>query len=242
MRKILVVSGFDPCGAGVLADIKTAKSLNTFALAVLTCLTAQNSCRVYDVKPVDTDLFEEKLKAVLEDAKIDAVKIGLISDVKIAKILIEYLKDIKVPKVLDPILNATTGKRIGDLEAYRILLKYVDVITPNLSEAREISEMNGNATDIALEIYRNYGCSVVVTGGEMRGTDVLCYNGEIYEIEAEIFNVEIHGTGCVYSTALACYLAKGLNLIDSCRFARLFIIDNVKKAVKIGRCLPVMNP
>jgi len=242
MRKILVVSGFDPCGAGVLADIKTAKSLNTFALAVLTCLTAQNSCGVYNIRSIDTDIFEEKLEAVLDDTEIDAVKIGLISDVKIAKVLREYLKDLKVPKVLDPILNTRTGKRIGDLEAYRILLKYIDVVTPNLSEAKEICKMNGNARDIALSIYRNYGCSVVITGGEMGGIDVLCDNGDIHEIEAEIFNVEIHGTGCVYSTALACYLAKGLNLIDSCRFARLFIIDNVKKAVKIGRCLPVMNP
>ncbi len=242
MRKILVISGFDPSGAGVLADIKTAKSLNTFALAVLTSLTAQNSCGIYEVKPINLDLLEKQLRAVFEDTDVNAVKIGLISDVGVARVVREFIRDLKVPKVLDPVLIASTGKQIGNVRAYKEIMDCVDVVTPNFNEAKAISGLNCNPRDLALKIFEEYGCSVVVTGGELNGVDILCDRGKIYEIEAEIFDAEIHGTGCVYSTALACYLAKGLSLLDSCRFARLFIIESIKRAVKIGRCLPVVNP
>ena len=82
----------------------------------------------------------------------------------------------------------------------------------------------------------------MITGGDLGGKDIVCENGKIYTVEAEITPGEIHGTGCVYSTALTCYLAKGKNLRDSIRLARLFVLESVKRAIRIGKCLPVANP
>ena len=49
-NKILIIAGSDPSGgAGIQADIKTASAHKTYSSAVITCLTAQNTQKVFQV-------------------------------------------------------------------------------------------------------------------------------------------------------------------------------------------------
>ncbi len=241
-KVILTISGFDPSGgAGVHADVKVARALNLHAASVITSLTVQNTCGVSELYPVPKNVLSSQLKKIFDDIKISGIKIGVVPDVEVAEAILEFLKD-DVPKVLDPVISASAGGGLGSVEAYRLLLEHVDVATPNFYEARTIFGESENPETIAEEIFRTYGCSVVITGGDLGGKDIVCENGKIYTVEAEITPGEIHGTGCVYSTALTCYLAKGKNLRDSIRLARLFVLESVKRAIRIGKCLPVANP
>lgn len=243
VKTILLISGLDPCGgAGIHADIKTARAIGLHSASVVTSLTVQNTCRAGDVNPIDPEIIREQLNAVFEDLRIDCVKIGLVPTLELASAISEELVKIKVPKVLDPVLIAGTGGRLGSVSAYEYLLYKadVDVTTPNLSEAQKFAE--GDAERIAIEISRKYGCNVVITGGELGGTDIVCEGGRIYSVTAEFSPVTIHGTGCVYSTALACYLGIGNKLEEAVRKARIFVLESVKRAIKPGSCYPVVNP
>jgi len=249
MRTILTFSGLDPSGgAGLHADIKTAKAIGLYPVSIVTSLTVQNTCEVKTAVPVDTEILKKQIEVVVEDIRIDCVKIGLISSAEVAKVIAEEIAKLDAPKVLDPVIFAGAGGKMGSVEGYRMLLKFVNVVTPNLTEARSLASVKEvkntfeEAKDIALKINENYGCNVVITGGELGGRDVVCENSSIYTVTAEFSPVNIHGTGCVYSTALACYLGLGNSLENAVRRARIFVLESVKKALRPGRCLPVVNP
>lgn len=245
MRSILTIAGFDTSGgAGVHADIKTAKKLNFHACSVITAITFQNTCRISDLYVLDESVLEEQLEAVEEDVELSAIKIGLIPEVSTARTIHKFLKNKDMPKVLDPVLKSSTGFKIGDSKGYCILMDEIDVLTPNVSEAQKMSGISikdfSSAKKAAMEI--SNGFSVVITGS---GDADIVYDAErmeFYKIGKRISRKEVHGTGCVYSTALACYLAEGVNLYSACKKARRFVSGTVKRASKIGKCLPVVNP
>lgn len=257
MKTILTFSGLDPSGgAGVHADIKTARAIGLFPASIVTALTVQNTCHAISSFSTPAEILKEQIKVVLEDYDIGCVKIGLISSKDIAEAIADGISGLDVPKVLDPVIFAGAGGKIGDVEAYRMLLRHVDVVTPNLTEARKLAGVNEysqngysqsqdilkNAESLAVAINRKYRCDVVITGGELSGKDVVCEKGRIYTVRAEFSPVNIHGTGCVYSTALACYLGLGNVLEDAVRKARIFVLESVKKALRPGKCFPVVNP
>ena len=242
MKVILTISGLDPSGgAGVHADVKAARALNFHAASIITALTVQNTCHSDRVYPVDPGIVREQIREVLEDFEPSCVKIGLVSSRELAMAIFEEIKELDCPKVLDPVITAGTGGKLGSVEAYKVLLPLMAVTTPNLSEAKQLAAA-GNAEELAEKIWRNYGCSAVITGGELGGVDVVCDEGRLYRVKAEFSPVNIHGTGCVYSTALACYLGLGNTLENAVRKARIFVLESVKKAVRVGRCFPVVNP
>ncbi|MDW7990234.1 MAG: bifunctional hydroxymethylpyrimidine kinase/phosphomethylpyrimidine kinase [Archaeoglobaceae archaeon] len=232
MKFILTVSALDPSGgAGESADIKVVKALGFHPCSILTALTIQNSSKLFSVHPVDPGIIEKQFDALISDFNFSAVKIGVIPNLEIAKVVSSFLKQLKCPKVLDPVIEASVGGRLGQKESYELLMKFVNVVTPNFSEARLFGESE-NPESLAIEIFRKFGCNVVITGGELKGKDFVCENGRVYNVEAELIFGNFHGTGCVYSTALACYLTAHI-LEDAARKARIFVLESVKKGFRV---------
>lgn len=250
MKTILTISGLDPSGgAGVSADIKTARAIGLYPASVITSLTVQNTCSVSSAHSVDAEIIRQQIRAVVEDIEINCIKIGLISSVDVADAIVKEISRLDVPTVLDPVIFAGAGGKIGDVEAYKKLLKQISVTTPNLVEARSFASTKIKSADrlreaekLAISLNKKYDCDVVITGGELSGKDVVCERGKIYTVSAEFSPVNIHGTGCVYSAALACYLGLGNALEDAVRKARIFVLESVKKALRPGKCFPVINP
>ncbi|MCX7999425.1 MAG: hydroxymethylpyrimidine/phosphomethylpyrimidine kinase [Leptospiraceae bacterium] len=241
MKIILTISALDPSGgAGVSADIKTAKAIGFHPCSIITALTVQNSSKLFSVHPVDLDVLKEQFNALLSDFSFHTLKISVVPNLEMAKVISEYLKNLKCPKVLDPVLEASVGGKLGSREGYEVLMRHVDVVTPNFSEAKVFGRAQ-NPEELAMEISKKYGCKVVITGGELGGRDVVCDNGKIYDVEAELIANSFHGTGCVYSTALACYLAVN-DLETAVRKARIFVLESVKKGLRFGKGRAFVNP
>ncbi len=239
---ILTFSGLDPSGgAGLHADVKTARAIGLHASSIVTALTVQNSCGVRFFRAVDVDTIEAQIRALEEDIEFSGVKIGMVPNEEIAACIADFIKKLDIPKVLDPVLSAGAGGELGSVEAYRKLLPSVNVITPNFSEAKILGGVDGSVEEVAKTLSA-FGCDVVITGGELGGRDVVVDSGRIYRVEADFKPINIHGTGCVYSTALACFLAKGMELEDAVRKARIFTLESVKKALRVGKCDPFVNP
>ena len=59
--------------------------------------------------------------------------------------------------------------------------------------------------------------------------------------DKRIENKVIHGTGCVYASAIATYLAKGYPLCDAIGEAKKFLTAAMQTAIKPGRGYEVLR-
>lgn len=251
---ILAMAGFDPSsGAGITADLKTIAAHSGYGMACITALTVQSTQGVFAVEPVAGKLVRETLKKLAEDSPFAAIKVGMLGSADVAEVVVDFLEfQPNVPVVLDPIIRSSSGAMLLDEAGVEILrsrlLPLATVITPNLAEAQaltgqpvtSLSEMKSAAK----ELQRLGARSVVVTGGHLpENTDVLLpESGEVTEIRgARVESSSTHGTGCAFSTAIACRLAKGDGLEEAVRGAKEFVREAIEAAYPIGNGTGPLN-
>lgn len=248
MYKVLTIAGSDCSGgAGIQADIKTITAHGMYAMSAITSLIAQNTTGVYGVMDSTPEILGKQLDCIFNDIFPDAVKIGMVSDKELINIIAEKLKEYK-PKniVLDTVMVATSGSPLLKPDSVNALIEELiplaTVITPNIPEAEVLGnckiECEKDLKDTAIALYEKYGCNVLVKGGHLNdtATDILCCNGEITEFKGErIDNNNTHGTGCTLSSAIACNLAKGLDLPDAIRNSKEYLVGALKYNLNIGK-------
>ena len=217
---VLAVAGTDSGGAaGLAADVATVGHHGAHAACVVTAVTAQDTTGVHAVHAVPVEVVGHQVDAVLADLPVAAVKTGMLGSAAVVDLVAERLAHL--PLVVDPVLVATSGAVLGGTEvvdAYvRRLLPLCTVVTPNLAEARTMVGHDGPPPELAARL-GDLGCAVVLTGGpEWRPgdrtatcTDWLCLPGGRPEplTHPAVPTTADHGTGCTFSTALACRLAE----------------------------------
>src|SRR5438445_6086155 len=75
----LTIAGSDSGGgAGIQADLKTFAALDVHGTSVITCVTAQNPRGVYGIEPCSSAIVEKQLKAIFDQLRPEAVKIGML--------------------------------------------------------------------------------------------------------------------------------------------------------------------
>lgn len=230
---MLSVAGTDPLlGAGCGADVRVFETFGFVGTAVETAFVAQNSLGVQRFLPSDPAIFLERLRLVNEDCRVAGLKIGMTSSPDILGALKELLPQwsASIPVVFDPVLasGGPTEHALhqGELEALVVeLLPYITLFTPN---ARELQAFTGRpvetvaeAIEGARELHRKGAAAVLIKGGHLqeRGRDFLSYaSGEVVPVyRGKEWGVDIHGTGCHLSSAIACLLAQGASVFDACR-------------------------
>lgn len=235
----LSVAGSDPSGgAGLQADLKTFAALGCYGAAVVTSLTAQNTCGVRGTLPVPPDFVKAQLEAVLDDLDVRVVKIGMAANAEIVSAIAEVIRDRRPPcVVLDPVMISTSGHSLLAPAAIETLanelMPLCQLITPNQHEFRALTN-----TDDALEggrqLIKSSGCPyVLVKGGDKTGeaTDVLVSETDKWTLRSERINtVNTHGTGCTLSSAIAAYIATGRDIPSAVREAK----DFISKALRYG--------
>jgi hydroxymethylpyrimidine/phosphomethylpyrimidine kinase len=262
---VLSIAGFDPTsGAGITADLKTAAAHGCYAITCITALTVQTTERVYAVEPVREDFVRDTLFELVRDMPPQAVKIGMLANGAVAEVVADFLETVRPPNViLDPILRATSGSRLLDESGENVLrerlLKLADVVTPNVDEAAIIQELTSgkiysNGRLMAAELLTLAGGlhalgagAVVITGGHLpEASDLLSVAaGEAAQIEwftgPRIESRATHGTGCAFSTAIACNLANGLELRAAVVEAKAYVRQAIENAEELGHGHGPMN-
>lgn len=254
---ILSIAGYDPSsGAGITADIKTAAALGCYAVTCMTAATMQNTTGVYGVEALP-HLVDGTLSVLVEDFEIAAVRIGMLGSTTVAADVAAFLDWHKLPNVvLDPVIRSSSGAALMDehgLYVLREMLPLCDVITPNISEAAMLAGAqaipDNSGWETALPEIRRLACrlhdlgarNVVITGGHLQtANDYLSSNGPagVHEevIQGErIESRSTHGTGCAFATALACHLAKGMELPRAVRAAKEFVARAIRSAYPLGK-------
>ncbi|MGC4803763.1 bifunctional hydroxymethylpyrimidine kinase/phosphomethylpyrimidine kinase [Micromonospora sp. DT233] len=217
---VLTIAGSDSGGgAGIQADLKVFAALRAYGTSVLTAVTAQNTRGVDAVLSLPPRTVAEQLDSVLADFRVRAVKTGMLGTPGVAEVVAEAARAGRLPHlVVDPVLVATSGHRLGVVEAVERLLPYARVATPNCAEAaaltgRPVTTVEQMAT--AAETLGGAGPAyVVVTGGDLdaggESIDVLHGDGDTVLLRApRVPTRHSHGTGCSFSAAIAVRLALG---------------------------------
>jgi hydroxymethylpyrimidine kinase/phosphomethylpyrimidine kinase len=255
MKRILTIAGSDSGGgAGVQADLKTITLLGGFGMSVLTALTAQNTVGVSAIQPVPAEFIGQQLDAVLSDIGADAVKTGMLFNSDAIEVVADRLSAYGINKiVVDPVMVAKGGDVLLVQEARDTLVSQLIpmalVVTPNIPEAEALCKKSIRTEhDIheAARIIHAMGARyVLIKGGHLTGpaTDRL-YDGErFFEFsKVRIDSPHTHGTGCVYSAAIATYLAMGLGIMDALERAKDLIHASIRFGLPLGRGHGPANP
>ncbi|MDK2790323.1 MAG: hydroxymethylpyrimidine kinase / phosphomethylpyrimidine kinase / thiamine-phosphate diphosphorylase [Methanothermococcus sp.] len=228
MTNVLAIGGYDPTGgAGIVADAKTIKVLECNPLTIITSIIPQNSLKVYNKTDLPRDEIKNQLDAIFEDFEVSIVKTGVLTKDSIDLIL-EFQKKYGFKVVCDPVIKSTTNYEFVDnelMDKYLELFKKSYLITPNKEEYEYIMKF---IKDKDLNDFKE--THVLVTGVKDR---LQKFDGkEIFAIQAKKIEKEVHGTGCVFSSAIASFLSKGCTLTDSIKEAKKLVLSSVIYAEK----------
>jgi len=243
MKTVLTIAGVDSGGgAGVAADLKTFAALGVHGTCVITSVTAQNTKDVLNSFDIPVEFIKEQFDAIVSDIRIDYVKTGMLSSPDIVRAVASLVKKHKLPLVIDPVMAAEAGGKLLMDEAVGVLIEELlpiaSVITPNIFEAERLSGLKimdlKGAEKAAKNIHELGVKAVIVTGGHLRGTDVLYADDGFTHIEGELLKGGTHGSGCTHSAALTAELARGTSLIEAARSAKKFVEHAITAGEKIG--------
>ena len=245
---VLSIAGHDPSsGAGITADIKTIAAQGCYGVTCITALTVQSTRGVQRIDPVEGRIITEVLEQLMDDMEISAVKIGMLGSAEVAKCVAAFLKRYSMQHVvLDPIVRSSSGAELISRDGLRVMkdriLGRASVITPNIDEASALTGLTVTNMDemrtAAARLHEMGVRNVIITGGHLDPPRDLVSKDDrrttILE-GAKIPGQSTHGTGCAFSTALACSLAKGNDLLTAARAAKHYVESALRKAPPIGK-------
>ena len=259
MYKVLTIAGSDSCcGAGIQADLKTINALGAYGTCAVTAITVQNTLGVSSVFAVPASFVGQQIDAVVSDIGTDTVKTGMLVSKEVVEIVCDMAKKYNFKKlVVDPVIKSHKGERLLSLEGVNKLrsdlIPLSCLVTPNIPEAEVLTDRKINnlsdTKDAARAIHEQGAENVLIKGGHImiQGDDSddvsdgevidVFYDGEsFHDFREDRFNTKkIHGTGCMYSAAIATELAKGNDMISSITIAREFIIKIIKGSIALGK-------
>lgn len=242
-------------GAGIQADLKTFSALGVWGCTVITAVTAQNTCSVLSSLAVDTHTLSCQMEAVFQDFAIRAVKTGMLPDAATITTVAENLpKDISL--VLDPVMIATSGKRLSSPENLSLLcdllIPRATLITPNIPElcaltGRKTITTVAEMTAAGRDLLAMGAEAVLIKGGHLTteketSTDVFLSFNEQIVLESPRYPYEVHGSGCCLAAAITAYLVRGDTLPDACRQAKMFVSRAIRDAVPALSGRRMVNP
>lgn len=238
MKYFLSIAATDSSGgAGFLRDALVASELGYWPLSVVTAVTSQSFTSVYDIFPLPVHVIEKQFKTCFEHFPVHCVKVGALINEDIVKKITSLLRKATIQcLVIDPIIAASDGTSLLTPKAIQILkeelLPMATVVTPNINELELLTGVKcsnkEDAREAGYKLSSAIHTAVLVKGGHLSGgiiTDFLL--SEKYELswehERERFSYS-HGTGCVFSSALTCFLGYGLSLCEAYQKASAFLL------------------
>jgi len=228
---ILSIAGFDPsAGAGVLADIKTFEGLHVHGLGISTAITIQTDLKFFDCRWEELAVVQKQVEVLSARFSFQVVKIGIVPSLDYLNQLLDTIhQNIPQAKIVwDPVCASSTGyqflEKNWELDLLQNILQKISLITPNTNEALIFAKEN-DAIDAAKKL--SAFCAVLLKGGhstDANATDILFYNQQEFSFAQErLDGFSKHGSGCVLSSAIAAYLAKGEDLEHACAKAKKYI-------------------
>ena len=234
MRKkkvILIIGGHDPTGgAGITADIETANHFNCHPLSILTCTTIQDTSGVIKINNMPKDYIYKCFDKLIKEFKVNAIKIGLIPSLAASKEISRILnsKKIKnVPVIIDPIIKSGSGTELITKNNLNYVIKNIypksTLLTPNIYEYNIIEKLFNSDYNINKILVTNYN---IKNNKIILNLKITNYPKEkIFSIKK--FKKKFHGTGCTFSTAIACNISKNISIEKSIKISLSYMKESI---------------
>jgi len=251
---VLVVAGLDPSGgAGLLADAEAIRAAGCRPLCCASALTIQTTRAVRGFRPVEAEVVVAQVEALAEEeGPIGAVKLGMLGTPAVAAALARLrehpaLRD--AAWVIDPVIRASSGAALieGGGAAYGPLLRAGAVLTPNLSEAAELTGSTPIGGEAEMEragaaLLAAGARAVLVKGGHLEGEplDLVVAREGTHPLRGRRRPGSRRGTGCRLASFLAARLAAGEGLIPAAAAAKGYVAAYLDAGD--GRLLPEGTP
>jgi hydroxymethylpyrimidine kinase/phosphomethylpyrimidine kinase len=250
-------------GAGIQADIRTFDRCGVHPFSVITAITFQSATKFHGYKSLsDTLDFQlDAILSIypIKYVKIGMIPDVQALDIIVEYIKRDNLYVVYDPVSISSAGERLSSEGL-ELEIERNLFPHVKVLTPNLFEAQFYSNMNLNDLKLenqdklkrAAEILINKMQKSKLTKIDERAViiksglsdqnniyDLLCYKNK-NKLEFQIFKKRkknliknIHGTGCIFSSAIAAFLAQGSNILKAIDKAEKFFDEKFQKFVDL---------
>lgn len=242
-KTALTIAGSDPSGgAGIQADLKTFSACGCYGSSAIVAVVDENTVGVTGVHPVPVDFVVGQIHSVLDDIGADAIKIGMLHSSELICAVRDTLAKYAIRNiVLDPVMVATSGDPLLQQEAVDtlrdVLVPSVRIITPNIPEAEILLGEKINAQHelphFARELSFGRKVSVLLKAGHLTEEELVdvFYNAETDEMvelkSKRVHTKNTHGTGCTFSSAIAAFLAHGLEMNDAVKKAEAYMAQAI---------------
>jgi hydroxymethylpyrimidine/phosphomethylpyrimidine kinase len=250
VRIALTIAGSDSGGgAGIQADLKTFHQFGVFGTSVICAVTAQNTRGVRAWQALPVTLVSQQIDALAEDLPPDGVKTGMLGTGELVEAVAWGIQRRTFPHyVLDPVMVATSGDRLLEPEAERViarrLVPLATLVTPNVPEAailvEDEIETPADMERAARSLVKMGAAAALVKGGHLTGAEVLdvlvAGSGEVIRRfrNPRIQTTSTHGTGCTLSAAAAAGLALGRPVHRAVEDALDFVHRALESAPGLG--------
>jgi len=239
---ILIISGHDPTGgAGITADIETANYFNFHSVSILTCSTIQNTYGVLEVNKMPENYIYKSFLAIIKEFEIDVIKIGLLPNIKASKEvmkIINHKKTTGVPIIIDPIIKSGGNDILTSDNNLRFLIKNIYprayLITPNNYEYGIIEK---NIISFKNIIITDYEITSKLITLKLKEDSLK----KERKFTVRLINKNFHGTGCTFSTAIACNIAMQHKIEKSIRIALTYIQKTILSSKLSGAQQSFLN-
>lgn len=243
MTRALTIAGSDSSGgAGIQADLKVFAELGVYGFSAVTAVTAQNSQGLCKVNKVPPRIVAAQIDASVRDFGVDACKIGMLYSHQVVTTVAERLRRREIQNVvLDPVIFAKRGQRLitsaGVARMKREMLPEVLLIAPNIDESEVLTGLS-DREDAARALHNMGAKFVLIKGGHLEGEPLdLLFDGERFTEYhgTRIQGKNVHGTGCILSSAITARIALGDAVPDAVGFAKKFTSLAVETSAKLGK-------
>lgn len=215
---LLTVSATDTSsGAGLQQDVRIADILHCPSVNVITAQTIQNQNGLLSILPTPFSFFKESLDCMLQSYQIGVVKIGALVNHEQLLLLRSKLLDTNIPVVMDPVFAPTNGTSFyvvnNPSKWLTSIAGWVTVLTPNKQELEILLHNQFDTLEDAIALAQKLIPFIVpfvaLKGGHFKNTQVTDYFLSAgttlhFSKKRQIWKYQ-HGTGCTFSTAMACF-------------------------------------
>ena len=223
-KVILLIGGHDPTGgAGITADIETALNYNFHAISILSCTTIQNTSKFTKINKMPDNYLINCFKEIIKEFSIDVVKIGLLPNINISKevfSILQHKKLNKVPIIVDPIIKSGNNKILSPKNNLEFIIKKIlpvsEIITPNIKEYKFLKKGNE-------EFFQKNIKNILITDYKKNTKKIYLHllndNKNIKNYSTNKVRKVFHGTGCTFSTSIACNIGLNNSIDDSIKIS-----------------------
>lgn len=252
-KKIAIVNdvtGFGRCSVAVALPIISAMKIQCCPVptAILSAHTGFPSFFFDDYTPHMRDYINNWKEINLQ---FDGICTGFLGSKEQIDVVVEFLDNFKTKNTIvmvDPVMGdygklySTYTQEMCD--EMKKLIKYADVMTPNLTEACRLLDIPyperaldpNQLESIAKKLCTKGPSKIVITGLQHNGNirNFIYETGKPYTIiEAKKIGEDRSGTGDVFSSIVAASIVKGVDIVTAVKKATDFISKAIDYTVKI---------